>query len=452
MAAPAFTLRPVVAGGLAALALAPAAVAADPADFAARLEAALAAGPAAQDRLWVEGARDPSRRLLDVRTGALFEWSDVRVVPSAPRALAASPQGARRAALDVLVAGTAAWRPAAWGVARSFWTLQCDERNETNRVLRREEWALEERDGAWLAVERRPLGLLEIVEARLAVDVYPSQDAMLVEGTYYVRSRAGGVASARFLLDRRSAAYDFRVGGALVPVVRGNELGSLGLEGFSPELESSFAFPAPLAAGEEALVSFRLRSPLVHMTGEGFVTSLPRTSGSFRERLWLPVLAPPRADGPEASRIDLALRWPDGAFDRAGIAGPAVCDAVVTPGEEEASVHLAWTGDVRDVDFLLAAGDAAAAGDVLDVHGVPGRRGEVSRLVRADAEPASALAAGRRERGAVVAPLLGGSYPTAQDFGAELQELLPLDEDLLDELFDDSSTDAERGADDRSAN
>lgn len=425
--------------------------AAEPADFASRLETSLRSGPVAQDRLWRAGARDESRRLLDVRTAALFAWSDVHVEPRGTRPLPPAPSGAPRLAAELFMTGTASWHAAAWGVAQAFWTLQTDERAESNRVVRREEWALERDGEKWLAVERRPLGLLEILEARLIVDVYPGQDAFLVEGSYYVRSVEDGVRAVRFLLDRRSAAYDFRVNGQLAPVVRGNELGSLGLAGLSPESESSFEFPVPLDRGEEALVSFRLRSPLVHMTGDGFVTTLPITEGPFRERLWLPVFDPARADSMDAASISLVVRWPVGAFDRIEVGGPTTVEAAIREGEEESSIEWAWTGDVRDVDLLLLAPAAEAAGADLPVRGAPALPGRVAGIERTDRRPGSVLGVGPRERPAVVDPFLRPAYHATQDFGAELEELLPLDHDLMDELFEESATDSERGADDRSA-
>ncbi len=56
----------------------------------------------------------------------------------------------------------------------------------------------------------------------------------------------------------------------------------------SPELESSLELPRPLARDEKALIKYRMRSPLVHMRGDGYVTTLPLTGGAFRERVWLP--------------------------------------------------------------------------------------------------------------------------------------------------------------------
>lgn len=427
---------------------------ADPADpsaaFPSRLEAAMVSGPAAWDRLWAPVSRDPSRRILDAQVGSLFDWSSVHVTATGTRPLPPGEGGASRAALEVRVTGTAKWRERAWGVAQSFWTLQSDERNETNAVVRREEWALEQRGGAWLAVDRRPLGVLQVVEARIVADVYPSQDVLLVEGSYYLRSLADGVQAVRFLLDRRASVYDLRVNGKLTGVVRGNELGSLGLEGYTPELESSFAFPAPLAAGEEVLVTFRLRAPLVHMTGPSFVTSLPIREGPFRERLWLPIL-PPTGVGGGSSRVDLTLRWPAGAF-QVGIAGPAEPFAApIAAGEEESSVQLIWTGDVRDADFgLLEAGaDPGSLG--LPMRWTEQGPDQAARIERTDPPPSRVLPTLRRERAGLAEPLLAASQASSQDLSTELQELLPLDDQLLNEMADDSATSAERGADDRQA-
>lgn len=422
----------------------------DPAGFAARLQDALLAGPAALDRLWLPTARDESRRLMDVRTAALFRWEGVVVQAESTRTLSPAADGAPRASVTTVTRGTATWRAAAWGVAQSFWTLQTDERRESNPVVRREEWGLEARDGRWQILARRELGVLGVLDVRLAVDAYPGQDALLVDGSYYVTALEDSVRFVRFLLDRRAQAFDFRVNGELVPVVRGNELGSLGLSGFSPELESSFALPKPLARGEEALVSFRLRSPLVHMSEPGFVTSLPVTEGAFRERLWIPVFRPVRADGPESSAIELTVRWPGGTFDRVGFSAPETVTASVRRGEEESSITAKWTGDLHDVDFALLAPGATLPSSVGAWQ--PGTSAaDLAHVVRTDPVPAGILRAGRREREAVLGPLLATSY-ASRDLSTELQELLPLDDDLRDELFDDSATDAERGADDRSAN
>ncbi len=445
--------RAILGAALGLLAASRAAMAApevpNPSAFGAALEAALPAGAAAVDRLWAPDARDESRRMMDIRTSAMFLWTDVRVETESVRELRSAPDGAARAAVVTRTHGTATWRGAAWGVAQSFWTLQTDERQESNPVVRREEWALERRGDAWLVIERRELGVLDLLDVRLTVDAYPGQDALLVEGAYYVRALADSVRFVRFLLDRRAAVYDLRVDGRLAPVVRGNELGSLGLGGFSPELESSFEFPEPLASGEEALVTFRLRSPLVHMSEPGYVTSLPLTEGAFRERLWMPVLRPARAAAPDSSEIEVALRWPRGVFDRAGVAAPSSWTAATGSGEETGSVVASWSGDVRDVDFALLAAGVELPGAL--ARWIPGGPGVPARLQRADPPPASALRVGRRERAAVLAPLLA-TTEASRDLGTELQELLPLDDDLMDELFDDSATDAERGADDRAAN
>jgi hypothetical protein len=422
--------------------------ASDPAvDFPPRLAAALISGPTAWDHLWAPGARDQTRRVLDAHVGSLFDWTNVHVTATATHPLAKGEGGAPRVAVTLLLTGTASWRERAWGVAQSFWTLQCDERKEANAVVRREEWALEQRGDAWLAVERRSLGTLQLVEARIAADVYPSQDALLVEGSYHVRALADSVSAVRFFLDRRASVYDLRVNGKLTGVVRGNELGSLGLEGYAPELESSFAFATPLKAGEEALVTFRLRAPLVHMTGEGFVTSLPIKKGPFGERLWLPILAPTGTEGSEGTHVEATWRWPADEFATLGIAGPpGAFAAPITAGDEEASVSASWTGDVRDADFVLLAPNVDPAKLSLPMRWNAQAPAGRSRGARRYAAASRSCVEAR----GLLAPLLAESYASSRDrLGAS--GLLPLDDQVLNEMSDDSATNAEHGAEDRQA-
>jgi len=407
--------------------------------FAARLAAALTAGPIAWDRLWEPQARDAGTRVLDARSHALFDWFDVEVAPERMRTL---DDG--RVVADVVVRGTATWRPDAWGVATSFWTQQTDERFASNRVVRRERWTLA--SGGGKAVRRGMLSPLQVTEARVDVGVYPGQDALLVDATYSVRSLADGVRDVRFLLDRRAQIYDLRVNGILVEYVRGNELGSLGLEGFSPELESSLQLPRALDRGEEALIRFRLRSPLVHMRGPGYATSLPIQDGPFRERVWLPVFGPTGDPARDESGLELSFAWPDDAYATLALAanGPVKASSNSPDNRlEERRVSVSLRGNVADVDFaLLDAGTALAdlPGGVADADG-----GDVIRFTRPT--PGAQL----RTRASLVQPLLDASTASSQDLSAELEDLVPLDQDFLDELFDDSSQDAERGADDRQA-
>jgi hypothetical protein len=420
------------------------------ADFARSLTEALVEGPAAQDHLWDRTARSDADRELDARVASLFEWTDVTATVEQVQD---GPDGTRL--VDLVVRGTATWKAAARGVAESFWTLQTDESAEINPIVRRERWTL---GPTGLALSREVLSPLEVVEARLDVGVYPGQGALLLEGSLDVRALVDGVRAVRFLLDRRAYVYDFRVNGRMVEVVRGNELGSLGLEGFSPELESSFRLPEPLQAGDQAVIRFRLREPLSHMTlDNGVVTSLPLDEGVFRERLWVPVLAP---SGGESARLDLTLHWPQDSFD--GVAVGAAADGGSAPADraggdgaasvrsesvtdaalEEERVHVVRLGDLRDLDFVLLP---PGVSELPEGAVATGAQGAV-RTFRRDP-------AGRdmRTRAALVNPLLDASASSSRDLANELQDLLPMDQELLDELFDDGNSDAERGADDRSA-
>lgn len=415
------------------------------ATFAQRLEAALASGPVAWDRLWARDARTGERRVLDARAHALFDWADVRVMEERRADL-----GGGRIETDVTVRGTATWRPNAWGVASSFWTQQTDERRESNRVVRRERW-IGDADGGMTS--RELLGLLDVTQARVAVGAYPGQDALLVDCTYDVRALADGVQAVRFLLDRRVQVYDFRVDGELCDVVRGNELGSLGLEGFSPEVESSLLLPRALREGDEAVLRFRLRSPLVHMGGDGYLTTLPLRDGAFRERVWLPVLDPAGADDVE-EEIRVSISWPEHAFSTVALAAgeeDRIASAPVEEKLEESRLELTTRGDVAGLDFVLLSegvtfadlpGDArAAVGDVATFAG----RADVLRFSRT---PPGATARGRR---ALIDPMIDVSQSSSRDLSSELQDLIPMDDDVMDELFDDGAQDAERGADDRQA-
>ncbi len=402
--------------------------------FAARLQQAMLEGAGAQDRLWAPG-RTEQQRELSARTASLFRWTEVTVTAEGSHLRA---DGTRT--VDVTVRGTATWAEAAWGVAQAFWTLQADEGRELNAVVRRERWTL---NAEGLALSREPLSTVDVLEARLDVGVYPGQRALLVEGSLDVRARVDGVRAVRFLLDRRAYVYDFRVNGRMVNVVRGNELGSFGLEGFSPELESSFESPEPLAAGDRAVVRFRLRQPLIHMTREdGAVTSLPLRDGPFRERLWVPVVLPSGRE--PATAMEIVVHWPQDAFDRLALSAPDAASLeqrAENAALEERSVAFRWEGDVRDLDFALFPAGTSAR---LDGAGETGRAQDVLTFQRKD-PPRDA-----RTRDALIRPLLDSSYTTSRDLTNELQDLLPMDQDLLDELFDDSNTDAGRGGGERS--
>jgi len=404
-------------------------------DFAERLGRAMSAGAIDQDHLWERGARDDVQRVLDARTATLFRWSDVSV--SVERATASGND----VVADLVIRGEATWEPRAYGVASALWPLQLDERAERNVVVRRESWRLRETGGTWSAVERRGLAAVDVVSATIDAGVFSGQDAVLVECTYYVRARVDGVRVVRFLLDRRAHVYDLRVSGAVAPFVRGGELGALGLSGYTPENESSFELPKPLARGEEALVKFRILAPIVHLETDGIVTTLPVTSGPFRQRAWIPL---PSTDdeASAATTIDLFVHWPLHSF-RATLAPCAAGDpapAVEGSRPEETSTRYLWTGDLREVDFLLPSGATVPA--VIDVR-AGAASGSSPCFV---AQPASS-----RTRRALVRPLLDESTYSTRDLSSELQDLLPFDDEILDELFDESSGDAEEGADDRSA-
>jgi hypothetical protein len=434
------------------------------ADFAARLAAALEASPIAQDRLWASGVRDSARRVLDLRTASLFEWSSVSV--AVEEVLEAQGGGAESGIaphVDVLlrVRGTAAWAPEAYAVASAFWPLQVDEEEPRNEVVRREAWRLVPAAGTWLARERIRLGETSVGSLEVSAGVHPAQDALLVDCTYELRALADGVESCRFLLDRRAMIYHLSVDGEPARGVRGGELGALGLEGFSSESESSFRFPRPLAEGETVTVRFRLRSPLVHMRGEGFVTTLPIHDGPFRERVWYPVLFPDRLVGADAGSTregTLTLRFPKGALLPAGGADEATRPAA---GEddadrlEEEALRYETPIHYRDLDFFLVEPGVDLA--ELDwssygfspfrlADGLPflpsiGGWPQNGEALAARSAPAS-MDPHPRSRRAVVEPLLVGSGSAAQDLTSEIEQLLPIDLEQIEELFDDSSTDA----------
>jgi len=420
---------------------APAAPPAPAADFAARLAAALEEGPAALNHLFVESARDETERLLDVRSWALFSWSEVAVqVESATE---------RDGGWDAVfvVRGLAAWTPQAWGVAAALWTLQTDERHEVNRIVRREEWRLVPDGAGWRARSRHLLSPVEIVDARIEAGVYPGHDALLLDVSWYVRALADSVRHVRFLLDRRAHIYDLRVDGRLARLVRGSELGSLGLEGWSPEVESSLELPVALHEGEQATLRFRIRAPLVHMTRDGVVTTLPLDEESaFRERIWMPVPDPPGTGCGEGTTFELSLRWEIGKCDAVALSVPE--GTSVSPEEhdlvEEEGVGTRWWGGLlADLDFSLGDSSAAARGPLPGQVGEPIAPG-IGRIERERPSDAPSW----RDRSLVFPPMYGATQ-VSRDLTSELQDLLPLDFDLLDEVFDDSAGDAERGADDR---
>jgi hypothetical protein len=406
--------------------------------FAVRLANALQAGAIEQDRLWQSGARDASHQVLDARTASLFRWSDVAV--TIERAAADGDD----VVVDLVIRGTATWDGRAFGVASALWTLQLDEQSPANSVVRRETWRIRRADGVWGAVDRGVLPAVDVLSATIDAGVFPGQQSMLVECTYYLRARVEGVRVVRMLLDRRSRIYDLRVNGTPAPVVRGGELGALGLLGYTPELESSFSFPKPLAPGEEVLVKFRILAPVAHLERTGFLTTLPIQDGPFRQRAWVPILVSDEARA-SATKLDLSVHWPEAAFDEiaAPCAAGARADDVESSRPEETGARFRWSGDLREVDFLLRARGAAAPAAL-----------ELRSREDANGAPAACFtgqSTSLRTRRALVQPLLDASTYSTRDLSSELQDLLPLDDQILDELFDDSSGDAEQGADDRSA-
>jgi hypothetical protein len=60
--------------------------------------------------------------------------------------------------------------------------------------------------------------------------------------------------------------------------------------------------------------------------------------------------------------------------------------------------------------------------------------------------PTASLDPHPRSRRAIVEPLLLGSDYAQSDLTAELEDLLPIDLDDFDELFDESTGDADQGA------
>jgi hypothetical protein len=430
--------------------------------FAARLAAALGAGPKAFDQMWARGARNETERFLDLRTAALFRWSEVVVT------LERSSEAGGGLRVELRTEGNASWEPKAYEVARSFWSLQLDEDARDNRVVLREAWQLVQEGGEWRAQSRTALPLIDIVNARVLASVFPGQDALLAECTYYVRARAGNVASVRFLLDARTRIYDAQADGRRVQIARGNELGSLGLLGYSPAIESSLRFEKPLEEGEETLLKFRLLSPLVHLRQDGIVTTLPIRDGPYRERVWIPSFG---CGG--SAEIDCELRWPAGAFAEAALG--SFNDTMrreqsdVALNLEEVAIRFLWKGDPRFVDFALAEPKASLR--VLDTllafpaegEGTPEplalapvgvfSRVPVLGFERPDLGENHAESV-VRTRTALLQPLISASTGSTRDLTSEIQELLPLDADLMDflnDVSDDASTDAERGADDRSA-
>jgi hypothetical protein len=434
--------------------------------FAARLAVALETGTAQLDSLWLPDARDSTQRLLDLRAGALFHWDGVRVDVTAATAGTVRLAGETRPCLDadLVVRGTATWERRAYGLASSLWRLQTDETEETNRIVRREAWRLVQEDGAWYAVERVLLAPVEVLDASVRAGVYPGQNTLLVEVSYYLRALVGDVRTLRFLLDRRAEVYDLRVDGTPAPVVRGSALSSLGLEGFSPEVESSLRFPEPLARGEAVHVTFLIRSPLVHLTGEGFVATVPQRSGPFRERAWYPILDPVhgvptgRTDGP----LELSVHWPQGVFAEVALSGSRVASG--EPGEDilqdEEEIATATGLGARAADFVLGRPGtaleridwAALGADPADPLESPIRieGGTLARPPGADARLLT-LDPCPRSRARLVDPLFEASVHATDDLASDLPDLLPMDEEAMDELFEEGGMDAEQGADDRTS-
>ncbi len=432
--------------------------------FAVRLAAALEAGPVAWDALWAEGVRDSSRRALDLRTQSMFRWSDVTATVEGARAW-----GGDRV-VEVLLQADVEWVPRAWGIASALWSLQCDEDRERFRVVRREAWRIRESDDAWEAVERLRLRGFEILDLNVSVEVLPEQDALLAEATFYIRSRTDDLGTARFLLDRRARIYRLTVDGQAAETVRGGALGALGLEGFTPEVESSFRFPEPLAAGEEALVRVRVRSPLTHLEDGGIVTTLPLAPGAFSVRAWMPVFAPAHAVGGATEPVGMErgweVHWPDGAFV-GNTFSPARelwrIESQPAGPNEEVGVQIGYGsfGDdpSRDLDFVLARpgvsivefdwqGRGPASLPPPDMGRVWDRRPPNEPRVfrwasQVETTPEAGLDPHPRSRKSLVEPLLEVAGMSSRDLSSELADLLPIDLDGFDEVSDEG----DRGGD-----
>jgi hypothetical protein len=144
-------------------------------------------------------------------------------------------------------------------------------------------------------------------------------------------------------------------------------------------------------------------------------------------------------------------------------------DSDVAVNLEEVAIRFVWQGDPRFVDFALAEPNVSlAALDTLLVFSPEEGRapaplslapaGVLSRVSvfgfeRPDLGGDQATSA-VRTRAALLRPLISASAGSTRDLTSEIQELLPLDADLMDflnDVSDDASTDAERGGDDRSA-
>jgi hypothetical protein len=420
-------------------------------EFVARLETALAASAGEQIRLWNPGARDDGAVRLDFRRASLFHWKDPRVTLESAKRV--SGETGTEYVLDVLVRGEARWEPRAYGIATAFWSLMTDDENETNQVVRREAWRIAASESGWGAVERVLLAPVEVIEAKLEVGVYPGQGAVLVECAYYLRSLADDVRNLRFLLDRRAEIYDLRVDGTQARVVRGSELGSFGLEGFCPEVESSLRFPEPLAAGEEVLVKFKIRSPLVHLRGDGFVSTIAFREGPFEERAWYPILALPRCAGEsgETPSVELGVRWPSGAFESFALSGKTVLSREVREQDllaEEDRLRSVLQ-DPRGADFALGVSGT----DLASLRWLDPAPTITGAVIHPATPPAgNSLDPDRRSRSALVEPLLSAAIYSSEDLESAIEELLPLEEDLLDIFLDqDADGDAEEGADDRTS-
>ncbi|MAF27189.1 MAG: hypothetical protein QF819_09100 [Gemmatimonadota bacterium] len=401
----------------------PVATASDALPFAHRLEEALASGAAAEDALWAPGTRSDARRELGYRAASLFRWDGVLV-----RSVREGREGTNRV-VEVAASGTARWEDRGYGVAQALWPLQLDERARTNRVTRRMAWVLREENGVWRAVAQEELSLLAVEEARIHASVHPAQGVLLVDSELFVRALVP-VETVRFLLDRPAEIYDLTVDGELAEVARGAERGGLGLLGYSPPMDGSFRLPRPLAVGETVRVRIRTREPLGAFSGEGTVTTLPVSHGPFATRVWIPLFGPVSRLAPEATRVELTVTWPRGAF--ASCAFPArheeTIRAVAEDLFEEDGRVVRWTGDLRNADFLLRESG-------LEVPVTLGK--------------GAAASVHPRSREALASPLLPGSSWTSTDLNAELAELLPMDRDLMEERSEEFSGDADQGGGDR---
>jgi hypothetical protein len=145
------------------------------------------------------------------------------------------------------------------------------------------------------------------------------------------------------------------------------------------------------------------------------------------------------------------VRWPRGAFDSFALSGEPVLSRDVREEDlwNEEDRHRATLDDPRAADFALGTKgtDLAAI-----VWLTPAPRISGSIIEPAAAGSGASLDPHRRSRAALVDPLLSASIYSSEDLETALEELLPMEQDLLDIFRDaDSEGDAEQSSDDRTS-